>query len=106
MTYKIYTGQIATNCSVNITCHGSFEAEDVVDALRKINVNTKHRYCERWQFPTIQDKKTFEWIQPDYIKPLHDSLPFNPFVCIGDPLISNVVWKHPDAHIQCFQKDS
>lgn len=106
MQFKIYTGEKATNCSVNVTYRGSFEASDLVDALRKIDVNTKHRYCKEWQFPHIQDNKTFEWITPDYIKPLHNSLPYCPFVCIGDPLIENVIWKHPNAEIEFFQKDS
>jgi hypothetical protein len=99
MNYKIYTGEIASNASVNISCHGSFEAEDIVDALRKINFTVEYRNCEKWQIPVITDPKTFESTRPDYIEPLHDNLRWNPFVCVGDPFERNVVWKSEKAII-------
>jgi hypothetical protein len=106
MTYRVYTGSVASNYSVNISCHGSFEAKNNEDALRKINFNTKHRYCKKWKIPSIQDPKTYQWVKPDYIECLHANLKYCPFVCEGEPFIRNVVWKHPGATICFFQKDS
>jgi hypothetical protein len=102
MKFKVYTGELARNCSVNITCHGSFEAKDITEALSKIQVNVKSRYLKKWQFPGIF-LNPGEWIQPDYIQPLHDALRFHPFVCIGEePFKSNVIWEANGAYINFF----
>jgi len=98
MKFNIYSGNIAGNCSVNITKHGSFDADNKAEAIKLIEFNKKHRYCDAWQFPhppycSGQDKR---------IAGLHDNFRWKLFVCIGDPFERNVIWKDTYAVISFF----
>lgn len=90
MNFKVCYGEIATNYSVNITCFGSFNAKSVSEAIDRINLNIKHKWCLKWQFPDPE-----QWIECMYDKYLRKRL----FVCSDN---ENVIWKDSNAIIKFF----
>jgi hypothetical protein len=84
MTFGVYTGELARNASVNITRHGTFEADSVTEALKRIKFNVDNRYCN------YGDRSMFD-------ENMNWALQFGMFVCQGEPLVRNLVWRDKKA---------
>ena len=98
MKFFVYTGEKASNSSVNITKLGTFEAESIKSALDIIDLNYKKRYCEKWMFVTEDKKKYVECLRENFCS-------LRLFVCSEDnPISSNVIWKDKKAIINFFER--
>ena len=108
MKYKVYTGAFAKNNSVNISCHGTFEAKDDNEARKMCLFNVEHQNLSSWQFPVKQNSKTMQYEKINYIQPIHDNIGRNPFVCKEEdsPLEKNVLWKSKKAIISYYGNEA
>lgn len=88
---------MALNASVNITCFGSFEADNTAKALELIKENVRLQYCQRWQFPQIE-------MYIDCMRNEKQYLRHGLFVCEGEPFLQNVIWKDSKAVINFHVK--
>lgn len=97
MIFKIYSGdKDKSNESVNITCHGSFSANSIQEAIEIVEFSQKKQYLESWQINDNDRRK--------YKQKLVDAFQWNIFVCDGDFNGDNVIWKDKKAVINYFQK--
>lgn len=96
MNFKVYSGKLAANHSVDVSFHGFFEAKSIKTAIRIIEWNHDYRYCAAWQVPK-QDGL--------YVEALHSNFKRGLFVCKGeDPTAENVVWRGSGAVSSFFEK--